>query len=191
SVGVQAQHYRLRPREAGSGHECLHYLQGGFFRITFQWSQFLLDLLVHLPAYSALLLSYKLSVNTSTDRADFQYGQFSVIRRFKDFVWLTQRLEEEFPGIVMPALPVKMNLGKFDQVFIEKRRKELEKFLNRVAGHDELSSSQYFKTFLQADDAGLADTKDKHKAEQAPVGARHVLKWWGEAVTHVKTHVDK
>ncbi|CAN0496677.1 unnamed protein product, partial [Discosporangium mesarthrocarpum] len=58
-------------------------------------------------------------VNTSTDRADFHYGQFSVIRRFKDFVWLCQRLGEEFPGVVMPALPVKMNIGKFDQGFIE------------------------------------------------------------------------
>lgn len=31
----------------------------------------------------------------------------------------------------------------------QKRRKELEIFLNRVAAHGELSSSQYFKTFLQ------------------------------------------
>lgn len=34
--------------------------------------------------------------------------------------------------------------------FVEqKRRKELEIFLNRVAAHPELSGSQYFKTFLQ------------------------------------------
>lgn len=32
----------------------------------------------------------------------------------------------------------------------QKRRKELEIFLNRVAAHKELSGSQYFKTFLQA-----------------------------------------
>lgn len=31
----------------------------------------------------------------------------------------------------------------------QKRRKELEIFLNRVAVHGELSSSQYLKTFLQ------------------------------------------
>ena len=31
----------------------------------------------------------------------------------------------------------------------QKRRKELEIFLNRVAAHKELSGSQYFKTFLQ------------------------------------------
>ncbi|CBN79716.1 Sorting nexin 1 [Ectocarpus siliculosus] len=134
-------------------------------------------------------ITYK--VHTSTDRPDFQYGQFTVIRRFKDFVWLSHRLEEEFPGMVMPALPVKMVVGKFDQTFVEKRRKELEIFLNRVAAHGELSASQYFKTFLQADDAGLADTKDKEKAERVPVGPHHVLRWFGEVATHVKTQVDK
>ena len=61
----------------------------------------------------------KTQVHTSTDRQDFNYGQFAVIRRFKDFVWLSHRLEEEFPGIVMPALPVKMLVGKFDQTFVE------------------------------------------------------------------------
>ncbi len=60
-------------------------------------------------------------VHTSTDRQDFNYGQFAVIRRFKDFVWLSHRLEDEFPGIVMPALPVKMLVGKFDQTFVEVR----------------------------------------------------------------------
>ncbi|CAN0482607.1 unnamed protein product, partial [Ectocarpus sp. 8 AP-2014] len=64
-------------------------------------------------------ITYK--VHTSTDRPDFQYGQFTVIRRFKDFVWLSHRLEEEFPGMVMPALPVKMVVGKFDQTFVEVR----------------------------------------------------------------------
>lgn len=43
----------------------------------------------------------------------------------------------------------------------------------------------------QADDAGLADTKDKEKAERAPVGPQHVLRWFGEVATHVKTQVDK
>lgn len=34
-------------------------------------------------------------------------------------MWLTHRLEEEFPGIVMPALPVKIMVRKFDQTFVE------------------------------------------------------------------------
>lgn len=43
----------------------------------------------------------------------------------------------------------------------------------------------------QADDAGLADTKEKEKSERQPVGPQHVLRWFGEVATHVKTQVDK
>ena len=43
----------------------------------------------------------------------------------------------------------------------------------------------------QADDVVLADTKEKEKAERTPVGPHHVLRWFGEVATHVKTQVDK
>jgi sorting nexin-1/2 len=82
-------------------------------------------------------------------RADFQYGQFSVIRRFKDFVWLSERLGEEFPGVINPPLPDKETLKRFDAEHIEKRRAELERYLARVAAHSELSGSAFFMTFLQ------------------------------------------
>lgn len=51
--------------------------------------------------------------------------------------------------------------------------------------------SKHIKQQKQADDAGLADTKDKEKAERTPVRPQHVLKWFGEVATHVKTQVDK
>lgn len=60
-------------------------------------------------------------VETRTNRPGFPYGEFNSIRRFKDFEWLSHRLEEEFPGIVMPALPVKVVVGKFDAAFVEVR----------------------------------------------------------------------
>eukprot|EP00953_Heterococcus_sp_UTEX-ZZ885_P001332 1232-Heterococcus_DN1.PRE.3 len=106
-------------------------------------------------------ITYK--VNTNTDRADFQYGQFSVIRRFKDFVWLSERLGEEFPGVINPPLPDKETLKRFDAEHIEKRRAELERYLARVAAHSELSGSAFFMTFLQADDAAMADKKEEVK----------------------------
>ncbi|CAM9663012.1 unnamed protein product, partial [Phaeothamnion confervicola] len=134
-------------------------------------------------------ITYK--VNTSTDRPDFQYSQFSVIRRYKDFVWLHERLGEEFPGIIMPPLPEKMVMGRFDTEFIEKRRKELERFLNRLATHEELSGSGYFRTFLQADDAGLADTKESEKVTRRQKSGAGLLKWFDERATIIKTHVRR
>jgi hypothetical protein len=38
-----------------------------------------------------------LQVNTQTDRAEFHYGQFSVVRRYSDFVWLHTKLAHNFP----------------------------------------------------------------------------------------------
>lgn len=43
----------------------------------------------------------------------------------------------------------------------------------------------------QADDSGLAETKDREKAERQPVRPQQVLRWFGEVATHVKTQVDK
>lgn len=48
-----------------------------------------------------------------------------------------------------PLLPALMIISPHVRVVEQKRRKELEIFLNRVAAHGELSASQYFKTFLQ------------------------------------------
>jgi sorting nexin-1/2 len=125
-------------------------------------------------------ITYK--VNTSTDRPDFQYGQFSVIRRYNDFVWLSERLAEEFPGAINPPLPEKHVIGinRFEPEFIERRRKELERYLARVAAHEELSTSQYFMTFLQADDAALAEKKEDDKVKisgqvSSPSALSHLL----------------
>ena len=88
--------------------------------------QFYIPVMI-LSGYRIFFFHLSSQVNTHTDRQDllrqdFTYGTCVVIRRFKDFVWLSQRLAEEFPGIVMPALPVKMVVGKFDQTFVEVRK---------------------------------------------------------------------
>lgn len=49
----------------------------------------------------------------------------------------------------------------------------------------------HFLDAPQADDVVLADTKEQEKAKRTPVGPHHVLRWFGEVATHVKTQVDK
>ncbi len=139
-------------------------------------------------------ITYK--VNTSTDRQDFHYRQFSVIRRYRDFLWLHNRLGEEFPGIINPPLPERRTglISRFEPEFIERRRKDLERYLSRVASHEELSSSNYFMTFLQADDAALAEKKEevkKLKAQLAKEGTpgANFVKWIDEAISVVKLRV--
>ena len=48
-------------------------------------------------------VSYK--VNTATNREEFSYGQFGVIRRYSDFAWLSDRLARDVPGAIGPPLP--------------------------------------------------------------------------------------
>lgn len=63
----------------------------------------------------------------------------------------------------MPPLPEKLTVGRFGEDFIESRRRALEKFLQRVAAHPELSNSQFFIVFLQAAESGLNEAKNESK----------------------------
>lgn len=105
--------------------------------------------------------SYKIHSNTS--RAGYEAGAHSVVRRYSDFTWLAQELSKEFPGVIVPPLPEKLTVGRFGEEFVDSRRRGLEKFLQRIASHAELSNSQYFIVFLQAAESGLAEAKNESK----------------------------
>lgn len=93
-----------------------------------------------------------------------------MIRRYSDFTWLSGELSREFPGVIVPPLPEKQSVGRFTVEFIESRRRALEKFLHRIAMHNELGNSQYFVIFLQASDAGLTEAKNEAKTLKAKGG---------------------
>jgi hypothetical protein len=109
-----------------------------------------------------LFISYR--INTKTTRNGFDLRESSVIRRYSDFVWLAAELTRLYPGIIIPAIPEKQAVGRFSPEFVETRRRALEKFLLRVAEHNELSDAAAFVVFLQADDAKLKQSIDASKA---------------------------
>jgi len=45
---------------------------------------------------------------------------------------LRGRLAAEYPGVFVPPLPQSKLVGRFENEFVEERRYELERFLNRV-----------------------------------------------------------
>lgn len=100
-------------------------------------------------------VTYK--VSTETNRPGFSYTSISVVRRFSDFVWLSDMLTITSSGSIIPSLPDKTITSKFDfgSDFIEARKRSLERFLHRVAEHPELGVSDHFMVFLQADEPGL------------------------------------
>jgi len=81
-----------------------------------------------------------------------QLGGPTVKRRFRHFVWLHERLCERYPFILMPLVPDKQVQGRFEAAFIERRRKQLERYMNRIALHPVLRSSPIVMQFLKATD---------------------------------------
>lgn len=76
----------------------------------------------------------------------------NVTRRFTNFVWLYNQLTTKCPGVVVPPIPEKQALGRFESEFVEQRRSALEKCLRRIAAHPVLSRSPDFKLFIEASD---------------------------------------
>ncbi|XP_075414853.1 sorting nexin-7 [Tenrec ecaudatus] len=91
---------------------------------------------------------------TKTSRGEFDASEFEVRRRYQDFLWLKGKLEEAHPTLIIPPLPekfiVKGMVERFNDDFIETRRKALHKFLNRIADHPTLTFNEDFKVFLTA-----------------------------------------
>ncbi|KAG0171107.1 Sorting nexin mvp1 [Apophysomyces sp. BC1034] len=69
-----------------------------------------------------------------------------VSRRYSDFYWLWEMLLKRYPFRVIPNLPPK-KLGGGD-LFLEKRRKGLARFINNVIRHPCLKKDEVVNTFL-------------------------------------------
>ncbi|XP_046388666.1 sorting nexin-7-like [Ischnura elegans] len=93
-------------------------------------------------------------ITTRTSRAEYEETEYVVRRRYNDFVWLRQKLVEDFPTHLIPPLPEKHSLlGQLDRYsrdFVYARMALLHRFLNRVADHPVLSCHHSVRSFLTA-----------------------------------------
>ena len=104
-----------------------------------------------------------------------------VVRRYSDFVWLREQLEKEFVGYLIPPLPEKRQMGRFDPEFIKVRRRYLEKFLRRVAAHPALRKSQDFRDFMTCSQQELIAVKNSKSTSKAA----SLFAWFSESVSAV------
>ena len=85
-----------------------------------------------------------------------------VNRRYSDFDWLRNTLKKLFPRYVIPPLPVKkMGARRFEQDFIEKRMKFLQKFIDEVIEVETFKASEALIAFLKTTDREQFDRKIK------------------------------
>ncbi|KAG0138732.1 putative vacuolar protein sorting-associated protein (vps5) [Tuber indicum] len=107
-------------------------------------------------------------VRTKTTSKAYRNSEFTVSRRYRDFLWLYQALINNNPGVVVPPPPEKQAVGRFDDNFVESRRAALERMLNKTAAHPMLQHDADLKLFLESE-ALSGDIKHKEKQVQ-PVG---------------------
>ena len=93
-----------------------------------------------------------------------------VERRYNDFVWLADVLKAENEDCLVPELPKKKAAGRFNDDFIESRRRALEEFLNKIADHLVLSQSPHFETFLVAPEDSFYAAKVRTSSPWTSVG---------------------
>ncbi|KAL8093716.1 hypothetical protein AgCh_035554 [Apium graveolens] len=93
-------------------------------------------------------------ITTRTNLKEYNGIEFSVRRRFKDVVTLSDRLSETYRGYFIPIRPDKSVVES--QVmqkneFVESRRAALEKYFGRLVEHPVIRRSEELRLFLQAD----------------------------------------
>lgn len=103
-------------------------------------------------------------VRTRTSSKAYRNPEFTVSRRYRDFLWLYNQLHNNNPGVVVPPPPEKQAMNRFDQNFVESRRAALERMLNKAAAHPVLQHDGDLKLFLESE-AFNVDIKHKERKD--------------------------
>lgn len=93
--------------------------------------------------YSVTSIFHPASPNRSALSADVEHESIlpqsstsiTVYRRFSHFVVLHGALSRRLPGIALPPLPEKQYAGRFNDDFVEARRGDLERYIDRIVRH--------------------------------------------------------
>ncbi|KAM9971697.1 hypothetical protein ACTFIW_011680 [Dictyostelium discoideum] len=102
---------------------------------------------------------YKIVTKSALNENPDYKKEVSVNRRYSDFIWLRNALKETRKGCIIPQLPEKAVLNNRNKDFLEQRRRDLEKFLNRVVESNSLAQSNEILTFLEGSDEQLNAAK--------------------------------
>lgn len=95
--------------------------------------------------------------------------QWLVRRRFSDFEWLRTILVKCYPRLLVPPIPgKKIGQRRFEEDFIEKRMKFLQKFIDSVMESEEFKTSEALVAFLSMIDRGQFDSKMKEMTTYQP-----------------------
>ncbi|XP_065337227.1 sorting nexin-2-like isoform X1 [Cloeon dipterum] len=141
-------------------------------------------------------------VSTQTNMQFYKKSNFSVYRRFSDFLGLHDKLTEKYlrSGRIIPPAPEKSMIGstkikmsnQSDQGasadFIERRRAALERFINRTANHPILRVDPDFRDFLESE---LELPKATNTSALSGAGVIRLFNKVGETVNKITYKMDE
>ncbi|CAF0789435.1 unnamed protein product [Rotaria sp. Silwood1] len=130
-------------------------------------------------------LTYR--ITTKTTLPMFKKSEFSVQRRFSDFLGLHSKLVHKHlhVGVIIPSPPekdsismAKVKISKDESIptdFIDRRRALLERYLNRLVRHDKLIEDSDVREFIE-----MPSELPKSTNTQALSGAGVLHQWFEE-----------
>ncbi|KAM4675611.1 sorting nexin-33 [Discoglossus pictus] len=98
-----------------------------------------------------------------------------VYRRYKHFDWLYNRLLHKFTVISVPHLPEKQATGRFEEDFIQKRKRRLVLWMNHMTSHPILANYDGFQHFLTCQDEKQWKLGKRRAERDEMVGANFLL----------------
>ena len=112
-----------------------------------------------------------------------------VRRRYSDFVWLRQVIFDLYPYILVPPVPKKNKIGadRFSDVFINKRMRYLQKFMNMLVANPIIKNSKLFFDFLCIEkESDFNKNKSTYQKMKPPVNLKEFISANGKMNLGVK-----
>lgn len=109
---------------------------------------------------------------------------FSVRRRYSDFEWLRAILSQFFPASFVPPVPQKNYSDRFNDEFVCKRMRYLQRFLRSIESNTLLASSIFVYDFLSASEEDLALRKKEHAKLKPPLALTQMKSLDGSVYTY-------
>ena len=92
-----------------------------------------------------------------------------VRRRYSDFVWLRETLAKFFPRMIIPPMPnKKIGSRRFEEDFIEKRMKFLDRFTKAIVMNETFKASEPLVAFLSMTDRSQFEFKMRELTSFTP-----------------------
>ena len=80
-----------------------------------------------------------------------------IIRRFRDFDTLRNKLKLRWPGIMFPKIPQKKTIGTKEKGVVDLRMEMINHFCNRITSLPEIFTAEECRLFIRSDNDGMKE----------------------------------